>query len=86
TADGRISTVAGTGAAGFGGDGGPATAARLHTPLSVTVDSTGNLYIADHGNHRIRKITADGTISTVAGTGAAGFAGDGGPAASAQLH
>ncbi|NNJ05963.1 hypothetical protein HHX38_17750 [Streptomyces sp. PKU-MA01144] len=86
TADGRISTVAGTGAAGFAGDGGPATTARLHTPLSVTVDSTGNLYIADHGNQRIRKITADGTISTVAGTGAAGFAGDGGPASSAQLH
>ncbi|MEV0963164.1 RICIN domain-containing protein [Streptomyces sp. NPDC049910] len=86
TSDGTISTVAGTGSVGFGGDGGPATAARLHTPLSVAVDSTGNLYIADYGNHRIRKITSDGTISTVAGTGAAGFSGDGGPPASAQLN
>ncbi|MEV0924497.1 RICIN domain-containing protein [Streptomyces spongiicola] len=86
TPDGTISTVAGTGSVGFGGDGGPATSARLHTPLSVAVDGAGDLYIADHGNHRIRKVTADGTISTVAGTGAAGFSGDGGPAASARLH
>ncbi|MEV6962890.1 RICIN domain-containing protein [Streptomyces sp. NPDC051207] len=86
TTDGKISTIAGTGAAAFGGDGGPATAARLHTPLGVVVDSTGALYISDHGNHRIRKITSDGQISTVAGTGAAGFRGDGGPAVSAQLN
>ncbi|MFD5268983.1 RICIN domain-containing protein [Streptomyces sp. NPDC058335] len=85
TADGRISTVAGTGAAAFGGDDGPATAARLHTPLGVAVDSTGTLYISDHGNHRVRKITTDGKISTLAGTGVAGFAGDGGPAVAAQL-
>ncbi|MFD9009901.1 RICIN domain-containing protein [Streptomyces sp. NPDC059552] len=86
TAEGRISTVAGTGTAGFDGDKGPAAAAQLRSPVGLAVDSTGALYIADHGNHRIRKITADGTISTVAGSGSAGFAGDGGPAAAAQLN
>ncbi|MGW2492599.1 NHL domain-containing protein [Streptomyces sp. NPDC001606] len=86
TADGKISTVAGTGAAGFRGDGGPATAAQLNLPLGVAVDSTGALYIAEYYNHRVRKVTADGVISTVAGTGAAGFRGDGGPAVSAQLN
>ncbi|MFD8993608.1 NHL domain-containing protein [Streptomyces abikoensis] len=86
TTDGKISTVAGAGAAGFGGDGGPATAARLNTPVGVAVDNTGTLYVTDHANHRIRRITTDGKISTFAGTGAAGFAGDGGPASSAQLR
>ncbi|EGX58200.1 hypothetical protein SZN_18986 [Streptomyces zinciresistens K42] len=86
TADGVISTVAGTGAAGFGGDGGPAAAARLNSPVGVALDSAGTLYICDYGNHRVRKMTADGVISTVAGTGAAGYGGDGGPAASAQLN
>ncbi|WP_274031869.1 NHL domain-containing protein [Streptomyces sp. MMBL 11-1] len=86
TTDGTISTVAGTGTAGFSGDGGSATQARLNYPLGVAVDSTGTLYISDHGNHRVRKITADGKISTVAGTGVAGFTGDDGPAASAQLN
>ncbi|MFE9455541.1 RICIN domain-containing protein [Streptomyces californicus] len=85
TSDGKISTVAGTGTAGFGGDGGPSTAAQLNLPYGVTVDSTGVLYVADGGNHRVRKITMDGKISTVAGTGAAGFGGDGGPALSAML-
>ncbi|MEU6957924.1 RICIN domain-containing protein [Streptomyces sp. NPDC045714] len=85
TADGKISTVAGTGTAGFGGDGGPATAAQLNLPYGVTVDSTGVLYVADGGNHRVRKIAADGKISTVAGTGTAGFGGDGGTAVSALL-
>ncbi|MFB8028663.1 MULTISPECIES: RICIN domain-containing protein [unclassified Streptomyces] len=84
--DGTISTVAGTGTAGFSGDGGPATAARLNYPLGVTVDSAGHLYISDHNNHRIRKVTPDGKISTAAGTGTAGFTGDDGPAASAQLR
>jgi sugar lactone lactonase YvrE len=85
TADGKISTVAGTGTASFGGDGGPATAARLCNPYGVAVDSSGTLYISDRNNHRVRKVTADGKISTVAGTGTAGSAGDGGPAVSAQL-
>ncbi|MGW5615510.1 NHL domain-containing protein [Streptomyces sp. NPDC003877] len=85
-ADGTISTVAGTGAAGFGGDGGPAASAKLNGPTGVAVDSMGTLYVADYVNHRIRAVAPDGTISTVAGTGAAGFGGDGGPAASAQTH
>ncbi|GAA3290078.1 RICIN domain-containing protein [Streptomyces cinereospinus] len=86
TADGTISTVAGTGTEGFGGDDGPAASARLNFPLGVAVDSTGTLYVSDHNNHRIRQITADGTISTVAGTGTEGFGGDDGPAASARLN
>ncbi|MGW7434363.1 NHL domain-containing protein [Streptomyces sp. NPDC054861] len=86
TADGTIDTVAGTGAGGFGGDGGPAASAKLKSPVGVAVDSTGALYIADYGNNRVRRIAPDGTIDTVAGTGVAGFSGDGGPAASAQLN
>ncbi|MFJ4769427.1 RICIN domain-containing protein [Streptomyces uncialis] len=86
TADGRISTFAGSGAGGFRGDGGPAVSAQLNRPYGVAVDSAGDVYIADADNHRIRKVTADGKISTVAGTGVAGFGGDGGPAASAQLN
>ncbi|MEV6424770.1 RICIN domain-containing protein [Streptomyces sp. NPDC051662] len=86
TADGKISTIAGTGIRGFGGDGGPATAARLDWPFAMTVDSTGVLYVSDSSNHRVRKIAADGKISTVAGTGTAGFGGDGGAATAAQLN
>ncbi len=86
TPDGKISTVAGTGTKGFSGDGGPATAAQLDRPFEVAVDSTGTLYIAEYDNHRVRRITADGKISTVAGTGTKGFSGDGGPAASAQMN
>ncbi|MCX4632940.1 RICIN domain-containing protein [Streptomyces sp. NBC_01443] len=85
TADGKISTIAGTGTEGFSGDGGPATAAQLNGPFGVAVDSTGVLYVTEHNNHRVRKITADGQISTVAGNGTAGSDGDGGPAVSAQL-
>ncbi len=84
SATGVITTVAGTGSAGFGGDGGPATAAFLDTPTGVALDASGNLYLSDSHNHRIRKITG-GTITTIAGTGVAGFAGDGGAATSAQL-
>ncbi|MEU3510726.1 RICIN domain-containing protein [Streptomyces longwoodensis] len=84
--DGTISTVAGTGTDGFSGDGGPATSARLDFPLSVAADATGTLYIADHNNHRVRRVAGDGTISTVAGTGTDGFSGDGGPATSARLN
>jgi sugar lactone lactonase YvrE len=86
TADGVISTVAGNGILGFSGDGGPATWARLNSPYGVAVDVAGILYIADTGNSRIRKVTADGVISTVAGNGIWGFGGDGGPATSAQLN
>ncbi|MFE7645341.1 NHL domain-containing protein [Streptomyces phaeoluteigriseus] len=86
-ADGKISTIAGTGAPTFGGDGGLATAARLNYPSGVAVDSAGDLYIADYRNHRVRKVTmTDGKISTVAGTGAGTFGADGVPATSAPLH
>ncbi|MFE7671692.1 RICIN domain-containing protein [Streptomyces albidoflavus] len=86
TPDGTISTVAGTGTRGSDGDGGPATAARLNRPFGVVVDADGVLYIADQGNHRVRKVTPDGKISTFAGTGAGGFSGDGGPATSSRLQ
>ena len=85
-ATGIISTVAGSGTAGSLGDGGAATAAQLNHPTDVAVDGAGNLYIADASNHRIRKVTvATSIITTIAGTGAAGVGGDGGPSASAQL-
>ncbi|MFD5714573.1 RICIN domain-containing protein [Streptomyces pharetrae] len=86
TADGQIGTVAGTGTAGFSGDDGPSVAAELNCPYGIAVDSTGNLYIADTDNHRIRQITPDGKIRTVAGTGTPGFSGDGGAATAAQLN
>jgi len=80
-----ISTVAGSGTPGFGGDGGPAISAALGAPLGVAVDSSGNLFIAEFENERVRKVTPAGTISTVAGNGSFGFSGDGGPATSAAL-
>ncbi|MFF7991977.1 RICIN domain-containing protein [Kitasatospora xanthocidica] len=86
TADGTITTIAGTGTAGSTGDNGPANKAQLVSPFGVVVDSTGILYIADYDDHRVRKVTADGTITTIAGTGTAGFSGDGGPADQAQLN
>jgi uncharacterized protein (TIGR03437 family) len=86
TPDGTISTVAGSGTSGFAGDGSTATNAQLYSPCGVAVDRSGNLYIADSHNHRIRKVTAGGVISTVAGTGVAGFSGDGGAATSALLN
>ncbi len=91
TPDGLINTVAGKGFESFSGDGGPATGAALDSPGGVAVDTMGNLYIADTDNHRIRKVTADGLISTVAGSGptgppGGGFGGDGGPATSARLN
>jgi sugar lactone lactonase YvrE len=81
---GTITTVAGTGEAGFSGDGGPATKAKLNSPIAVAVDREGNLYIS--GDHRIRKVDKDGIITTFAGTGEARHSGDGGPATSAQLR
>jgi uncharacterized protein (TIGR03437 family) len=124
--DGTIETIAGTGIAGFSGDGGPAVAAQLNSPYGLAFDASGNLYIADLGNARVRRVAPDGTIDTVAsgvlnaprnvavdasgnvyisdfsahrvyelapggtltviaGTGVAGYAGDGGPANAAQL-
>ena len=82
---GRIITKAGDGSAGFAGDGGPSTSARLNAPGGIVADAAGNIYIADTGNNRVRRINAAGVISTVAGSGTAGFSGDGGPAALAQL-
>ena len=84
-ADGTITTIAGTGEEGFGGDGGPAVQARLSFPTGVAVDDAGNVYIAVQSSHRIRKVDSTGTITTVAGDGMEGFGGDGGPAAQAQL-
>ncbi|HWQ31994.1 MAG TPA: BACON domain-containing carbohydrate-binding protein [Blastocatellia bacterium] len=85
-AAGIVSTVAGTGSAGSGGDGGPATAAQLNAPGGIGLDSAGNLFIADQGNHRVRKLAKDGRISTVAGNGTSGAGGDGGAAVEAQLN
>ena len=83
---GTITTIAGTGEYGFGGDGGPAAGAQLSGPFGVAVDVAGNLYIADSFNNRIRKVDSTGTITTIAGTGEYGFGGDGGPAAGAQIN
>lgn len=82
--NGVIATIAGTGVAGFGGDNGPAVSAQLSSPYGLAVDNAGNLYIADSGNSRVRRIS-NGVITTVAGNGTFGSEGDGGPAASAQL-
>jgi sugar lactone lactonase YvrE len=85
-ATGVITTVAGTGVQGFGGDGGPATAATLNFPQQVVADAAGNLFIAESGNNRVRRVdAATGVITTVAGTGDWGYGGDGGPAAAATL-
>ena len=85
-ATGTITTIAGTKRRGFGGDGGPAVQARLDCPLGMAADGAGNVYIADVNNHRIRKVDATGTITTLAGTKRRGFGGDGGPAVQAQLY
>src|SRR5204862_8328112 len=74
------------GSLGFSGDGGPATAAALYNPTGVALDGAGNLFIADGGNQRIRRVDAGtGTITTVAGNGTSGVSGDGGPATAAAL-
>jgi trimeric autotransporter adhesin len=84
---GIITTFAGNGTGGYSGDGGAATSAELSTPGAVALDSTGNLYIADSYNHRIRKVTiATGVMSTLAGTGWPSYCCDGGPALDAELH
>ena len=86
TPDGIITTIAGNGIAGFSGDGGPALDAALNFPAGLALDGEGNLYIADRNNHRIRKVTPDGIITTLVGTGEPDFGGDGGSALAAQLH
>src|SRR5579872_1889064 len=83
--NGTITTVAGNGTAGYSGDGGRAINAELNNPEGVAVDASGNIFIADEFNDRIRMVTPSGTITTVAGTGSAGYSGDGGTATSAQL-
>ena len=83
---GVISTFAGNGIAGFGGDGGAATAAELFWPKGIMIDGAGNVYIADDGNSRIRKVKISGIINTFAGNGTPGYSGDGGAATAAELH
>ena len=83
--EGIISTIAGNGKEGFEGDGGPATSASLNKPRGVAVDPAGNVYIADRGNSRIRKVNTVGLISTIAGNGTSGFSGDGGLATAASF-
>jgi DNA-binding beta-propeller fold protein YncE len=84
--EGRLLVVAGTGTAGFSGDGGPASAAQLNGPWGLAIDPDGNVFIADAASHRVRQVTREGIISTLAGTGTPGFSGDGGPAALAALN
>ena len=83
---GVITTVAGTGTGGYSGDGGQATAAQINNPEGMAVDSSGNLYIADTTNNRIRKVDTSGVITTVAGNGSYGYSGDGGQATAARLR
>ena len=84
--NGTITMVAGSTLSGYGGDGGAATSAQLHEPFGVTVDAAGNMYISDTFNHEVRKVTTDGTITRIAGTGTRGYSGDGGPATEAKLN
>ena len=86
TPDGIIHTVAGNQNNGFSGDGGPATAAELSSPSDVAVDNNGNLFILDSGNNRVREVTTNGDIKTVAGNGQTGFSGDGGSALDASFN
>jgi hypothetical protein len=89
-ATGNITTIAGTGAEGFSGDGGLATAAMLNEPYSIALDAAGNLYIADSGNNRVREVFVSGPnagkIQTIAGSANSGYLGDGGAATSAELY
>jgi hypothetical protein len=85
SAAGIVTTVAGNGIGGYAGDGGPATSAEIWNPHNLAAMSDGSFLIADASNNRVRLVAADGTISTVFGTGTAGYSGDGGPAVNAQL-
>lgn len=84
-ANGKITTIAGTGLPGFNGDSRPGIETQLHTPCGLAVDASGVVYIADTGNHRIRRVTAGGSLLTVAGTGTRGFGGDGAAASAALI-
>lgn len=84
--NGDVTTIAGTGEAGYSGDGGPAISAKLNKPYGIFVDHLGNIYIADTGNSRIRMFTLGGNITTIAGTGTAGNSGEAGLATLAQLN
>ena len=83
---GKVTTVAGTGTGAYSGDEGPATSAEINVPQGVCVDNSGNIYIADTLNHRIRKVDTSGIITTVAGTGTGAYSGDEGPATSAEIN
>ena len=85
-ATGIISTICGTGVAGYSGDGGPASAAQIYSPCALAVDVLGNIYFSDGTNRRIRMINAAGIITTIAGNGITGYSGDGGPATAASLY
>src|ERR1700757_113319 len=80
---GLLTRIAGNSRSGYSGDGGPATRAQLNRPTGVAVDGDGNIYIADNGNARIRKVSPGGSITTVAGDGTCCFSGDGAPATTA---
>lgn len=86
SAEGRVRTIAGDGRPGFSGDGGPAEEGSLRRPSDVCVARDGSIFIADVGNHAIRRVAPDGIMTTVAGSGAPGFSGDGGPGTEARLH
>ena len=86
TPSGIISTVAGTGINGYSGDGMAATASKLNYPLGIAIDTLGNIFIADEDNNRIRKVDPSGIITTVVGTGVAGFSGDGYAATLAEIN
>ena len=82
---GIVLTIAGNGTSGFSGDGGPATSAQIGLVAGIAVDKAGNLFISEFSNSRVRKVTPEGTISTIAGNGTTGFSGDGAAATAAQL-
>jgi uncharacterized protein (TIGR03437 family) len=86
TANGNLSTIAGNGTAGFAGDGSAATKAELNVPRGICIDSSGNIYVADWANNRLRKIGSDGNINTITGNGILSYSGDGGTATKAQLN